>query len=330
LSVSNKVERCPSNQQRTTDNGQRTTDNGQRTTDNKMKILISGASGLVGSALVSQLKSEHRILSLVRNEPRNENEVQWNPEKEIKEIEKLEGVETVIHLAGENVGDGRWTEEKKRRIRDSRVIGTKVLCDGLLKLTQPPKTFICASAIGYYGNRGDEILTEESKSGEDFLGKTCVEWEEASNVLKEKNIRVVHARFGIILSKNGGALGKMLMPFKLGIGGKLGDGKQYFSWIAIDDVISAIEFLISNESISGAVNLTSPNPVTNAQFTATLGKTLSRPTFFTVPRFALKLAFGEMADVALLASQRVMPKRLQDAGFKFKFPELEAALRHIV
>ena len=293
-----------------------------------MKILITGASGLVGSALSPKLKDEHQIITLVRTVAGNENEVQWNPEKEIKGVEKLEGIETVIHLAGENVGDGRWTEEKKKRIRDSRIIGTKVLCDALLKISQPPKTFISASAIGYYGNRGDEILTEESSNGDGFLAKTCVEWENASNGLKEKNVRVVHARLGIVLSKNGGALEKMLMPFKFGLGGKLGDGKQYFSWIVVDDVIDAIEFLISNETISGVVNLTAPNPVTNKEFTSTLGKILSRPTFFTVPQFALKLALGEMADVALLASQRVIPKRLQNAGFNFKFPELESALKH--
>jgi hypothetical protein len=295
-----------------------------------MKILVTGASGLVGSALISKMQSEHQIVKLVRKEPKSEKEVQWIPEKEVKDLERLEGIETVIHLAGENIAEGRWTEEKKRRIRDSRVVGTKVLCDALLKLSQPPKTFIGASAIGYYGNRGDEILTEESTNGDDELAKICAEWEDASDVLREKSIRVVHARFGIILSTNGGALEKMLTPFKLGIGGKLGDGRQYFSWIAIDDVIGAIEFLISNETVKGAVNITAPNPVTNAEFTKTLGQVLSRPTFFTVPKFALNLAFGEMADITLLASQRVMPKKMEQAGYSFKFPNIESALKHIL
>jgi len=296
-----------------------------------MKVLISGASGLVGKAISEPLSKEgHQILSLVRKEPKNQDEVRWNPEKEVKEISKLEGVDAVVHLAGENVGDGRWTEEKKKRIRDSRVIGTKVLCDALLKLSTPPELFISASAIGYYGDRGDEILTEESSAGNDFLAKTCVEWEDASEGLQERGIRLIHARFGVILSKEGGALDKMLTPFKLGIGGRIGDGTQYMSWIAIDDVIAITEYLLRDKNLSGKFNLTSPNPVTNLEFTKTLGKIISRPTFFFVPKFALRIAFGEMADAALLSSTRVIPKRLVDSGFKFKFSNLENALRHIL
>lgn len=296
-----------------------------------MKILISGASGLVGKTLIPELEKDgHEILTLVRKDAKNTNEVEWNPEKEIKEISKLEGVECVIHLAGENVGEGRWTEEKKKRILDSRVVGTKVLCDALLKLNKLPKTFISASAIGIYGNRGEEILTEESAFGEDFLAHVCIEWEKASGRLKETNIRLVHARIGVILSKKGGALEKILTPFKFGIGGKMGKGNQFMSWIAMDDVIEIIKLLISDEQISGAVNLTAPNPVTNAEFTEIIGNVLSKPTFFTVPKFALNIAFGEMADMTVLTSQRIIPKRLQNARYEFLYPTLEPALKHLL
>lgn len=278
-----------------------------------------------------KLKADgHHLLTLVRKKPENENEVEWNPLEEVKDSSQLEGIDAVIHLAGDNVGEGRWTEKKKKSIRDSRVIGTKVLCDALLKLQQPPKVFISASAIGIYGNRSDEILTEESSFGDDFLAKVCVEWEKASSVLKEKNIRVVYARFGIVLSKHGGALEKMLTPVKFGVGGKLGSGRQFMGWVSIDDTINAINFLLTNETLSDAFNLTAPNPVTNEEFTKTLGKILSRPTFFTAPEFALKLAFGEMAEVALLASQRVTPEKLQRVGFQFKYPILEAALTKLL
>jgi hypothetical protein len=272
----------------------------------------------------------HEVILLVRSTPRSESEAQWNPEKEVKDIAKLEGVDAVVHLAGENLGDGRWTEEKKRRIRDSRIIGTRVLCEALLKLDQPPQTLISASAIGFYGNRGSETLTEESSVGDDLLAKLCVEWEKASELLKEKGARVAHARFGIILSDKGGALAKMLTPFKLGFGGKLGSGEQYMSWIAIDDVIGAIRFILKNENLSGPFNLTAPNPVTNKEFTATLGKTLSRPTFLGVPQFALKVMFGEMAEATILSSAKVLPKRLQNAGYEFLFPALEPALKHLL
>lgn len=296
-----------------------------------MKILISGASGLVGSALIPKLKeSGHQILTLSRKASDNAGEVNWDPLKEIEDINKLEGVETVIHLAGESVGDSRWTEEKKHKIRDSRVIGTKILCDALLKLEEQPKTFISASAVGIYGNRDNEIITEESTHGTDFLAKVGLEWEAASNPLKGNGVRVVYTRIGIVLSKKGGALEKMLLPFKLGLGGKLGSGNQYMSWIAIDDVVNAIEFIISNDSLSEAINLTAPKPVTNKEFTKTLGEVLSRPAIIPVPAFALKIAFGEFAEIALLAGQQVIPKKLQDAGYKFLFEDIESALRHLL
>ena len=233
-------------------------------------------------------------------------------------------------MAGESIAEGRWTDEKKKRIRESRVKGTKLLGDAIANLTQPPKIFICASAIGYYGNRGDEVLNEASAPGDDFLAKVCVEWEEATSLAAEKGIRVVKARFGVILDKNGGALAKMLPPFRMGLGGRVGSGKQWMSWIALDDVVGALEFVLENSALTGPVNFVAPRPVTNAEFTKALGKALSRPTIFPIPAFGVRLVFGEMADALLLASQRVQPERLTAAGYAFRFSELEKALPHVL
>lgn len=294
-----------------------------------MKILISGASGLVGTTLLPKLRSNgHQIVTLVRKASDNVSEICWDTQKGISNLDQLGDVDAVIHLAGESVGDARWTEEKKRKIRDSRVNGTKVLCDSLLKLKNLPKTFISASAVGIYGNRGNEVITEESTLGSDFLAKVGIEWEKASDELKDKGVRVLYARLGIVISKKGGALEKMLLPFKLGLGGRLGSGNQYMSWIAIDDVVKSIEFLVSNESLSGAFNITAPNPVTNKEFTKTLGAILSRPAILPIPDFALKLALGEFAEIALLASQKVIPYKLERAGYIFSFSDIESALRH--
>lgn len=296
-----------------------------------MKVLISGSHGLVGRALTRSLETQgHEVFRLVRHLPGSESEVEWNPERYSIAIARLEGFNAVVHLAGESIAEGRWTEEKKQRIRDSRVKGTKLLSDALANLERPPKSLICASAIGYYGDRGDELLMEESAPGNDFLANVCVEWEQATQEAAEKGIRVVNARFGIILSKDGGALTKMLTPFRLGIGGRVGSGKQWMSWIALDDVIGAIEYVLANESLRGPVNYVAPNPVRNSEFTKTLGKIISRPTLFPIPEFGVRLAFGEMADALLLSSQRVEPQRLNKAGFQFQYTQLESALSHVL
>lgn len=295
-----------------------------------MKILVTGASGLVGSALVPHLKSKgHEVIRLVRSQA-GAGEIKWEPEKGIETPAQLEGLDAVIHLAGENIAEGRWTDEKKTRIRESRVKGTRTLSEALAQLTRPPKTLIAASAIGFYGTRGDEVLTEQSASGTDFLSEVCREWELATRPAAEKGIRVVSLRFGVILSAEGGAFAKMVTPFKLGVGGKVGSGKQYMSWITLDDVIGVIDYALANDEMRGPVNVVAPNPVTNLEFTKALGHALSRPTIFPAPAFALRLAFGEMADALLLSSARVEPLRLKESGFVFQYPELNGALGHIL
>ena len=296
-----------------------------------MRILISGSHGLVGEALIKALETEgHEIYRLVRHAPNSESEIEWSPDRYSIAISRIEGFDAVYHLAGESIASGRWTDEKKKKIRESRTRGTKLLSDALANLAQPPKTLISASAIGYYGDRGDELLTETSPPGKDFLADVCVEWEQATDHAKEKGVRVVNTRFGIILDKEGGALAKMLPPFRMGIGGRIGDGKQWMSWIALDDVIGALQFALTNDGLSGPVNFVAPNPVTNAEFTKGLGRALSRPTFFPIPAFGVRLAFGEMADALLLSSQRVAPERLKANGYQFQHSTLESALRHVL
>jgi uncharacterized protein len=297
-----------------------------------MKVLVSGSHGLVGKALVHSLITDgqdvHRLVrwAATLGSP----EVEWDPERGIIDTADLEGFYGVVHLAGESIAEGRWTEEKKRRIRDSRIRGTRLLSESLARLSHPPGVMLCASAIGYYGNRGDELLTESSAPGNDFLAKVCIEWEQATNPAAQKGIRVVNLRFGVILSAEGGALAKMLTPFRMGVGGRVGSGKQWMSWIALDDVVSVIKFLLVAEVLRGPVNVVSPNPVTNAEFTKILGKVLARPTLFPIPEFGVRLAFGEMADALLLASQRVEPKRLKEAGYQFEYPELERTLSQVL
>jgi uncharacterized protein (TIGR01777 family) len=297
-----------------------------------MKILVSGASGLVGRAVVQNLSSKGaQVLRLVREAARDEaQEIRWNPSERIAEAGRLEGLDAVIHLAGEPIAEGRWTEDKKRRIRDSRVRGTQVLAEALARLERKPAVFLSASAIGYYGSRGAEVLRETSAPGDDFLARVCREWEEATEPAAQAGIRVAQMRFGVILSSRGGALPKMLTPFKMGVGGRLGSGEQYMSWIALDDVVGVIDHLLEKDSVRGAVNTVAPNPVTNSEFTGALGEALSRPTLFPVPKFAMRLAFGEMADIALLASQRVEPARLKESGYVFQYPELKGALEHVL
>jgi len=291
-----------------------------------MNVIVSGATGLIGSAVVSSLRGQgHGVEPLVRTKPTAS--VYWDPYAGEIAADKLEGHDAVVHLAGETIA-GRWTAEKKRRIRESRLEGTKLLSDAIARLAKPPAVFLCASAIGYYGNRGDEILREDSVPGADFLANLCREWEAATKPAADKGVRVVNLRFGVVLSAKGGALAKMLPPFRVGLGGIIGNGRQYWSWIALDDVVAAIEFALTNEKLTGPVNVVAPNPVTNRQFTKTLGRVLDTPAIFPMPAFAARLAFGEMADALLLASQRVEPAKLKAAGFQWRFPELEAALRH--
>lgn len=297
-----------------------------------MKVLLSGSSGLVGSALVPFLTDAgHQVIRLVRSQPRLEGaEIRWDPEAGDIDAAGLKGLDAAVHLAGESIAAGRWTAAKKARILESRVKGTRLLAEALAGLEQPPKVLVSASAVGYYGDRGEEILREESDSGSAFLSEVCRQWEAATGPAAAGGIRVVNLRFGIILSAAGGALPRLLTPFRLGLGGTLGSGKQFMSWIAIDDVIGVILHALTTETLRGPVNAVAPQPVTNREFTKTLGRVLERPTLFPIPAFAARLAFGEMADELLLASQRVEPARLLASGYRFQFPELEGALRHLL
>ena len=295
-------------------------------------MLVSGSHGLVGRALVRSLIDDgHEVVRLVRHDRTlGAFEIEWHPNQGRVDAQQLEGFDAVFHLAGESIASGRRTDEKKRAIRDSRVKGTALLSETLAQLSQPPSVFVCASAIGYYGNRGDEVLTETSGPGNDFLASVCVEWEEATRPAAEKGIRTVNTRFGIILDGNGGALAKMLTPFRMGIGGRVGDGKQWMSWITLEDVVAGLKFMLLDTAARGPVNFVAPKPVTNAEFTRTLGRVLARPTFFPVPAFGVRLAFGEMADALLLSSQRVEPVVLEEKGFPFYWPTLEPALWHLL
>lgn len=297
-----------------------------------MNIAVSGATGLVGSALVPFLTAGgHHVRSIVRRKPAPEAEnIFWDDIHNTIDVEKLEGLDAVIHLAGENIASGWWTDDKKRQLRDSRVLGTQTLCEGLAKLENPPKVLICASAIGYYGNRADDWVDEASAPGEGFLTDLCVDWEKATEPARQKGIRVVNLRVGIVLTPKGSALGKMLPAFQLGGGGVLGDGHQYMSWIALDDLIGALYHSMLDETVKGPVNGVSPNPVTNREFTKTLGKVLGRPTIFPVPALAIKTLFGEMGETLLLGSTRVAPKVLTDTEYAFEYPDLEGALRHLL
>ena len=297
-----------------------------------MKILVSGSHGLVGKALIKSVTANGiEVSRLVRRKPTGgAREIEWHPDEGLLDAKQLEGLDAVVHLAGESIASGRWSDEKKRAIRESRVKGTQLLSKSLAQLSQPPASFISASAIGYYGNRGDELLTEESAPGNDFLASVCMEWEKSTAAAAEKGIRTVNTRFGIILDAGGGALAKMLTPFRMGIGGRVGDGKQWMSWIALDDVVGGLRFVLDHSSVSGPVNFVAPNPVTNAEFTKALGRALSRPTFFPIPKIGVELAFGEMADALLLSSQRVEPRVLKESGYRFQLPTLHDAFSHVL
>ena len=295
-----------------------------------MKLLVSGAGGFIGSALVARLAGEgHQVVRLVRA-PRGGSEIVWDPMGRALNPGPLEGIEGVVHLAGEPIAEGRWTPSKKASIRVSRVVGTQRLCEALTNMPRPPAVLVCASAIGYYGDRGDETLTEESPSGTGFLAGLCREWEAATSLAAGCGIRVVHARIGIVLSPKGGALKKMLLPFRLGLGGPLGHGRQIMSWISLDDTVGAIRHALITGALRGAANVTAPRPVTNREFSSALGRALSRPAIAPVPAVALRLLFGQLADEALLSSARVVPAKLQQTGYAFRHPDLDAALRHVL
>jgi len=294
-----------------------------------MKYLVSGASGLIGSALVGPLTADgHQVTRLTRSGG-GAGSVRWDPATGVADRAAIEGHDAVVHLAGENIA-GRWTAAKKRRISESRIAGTRSLCASLISLKQPPRALVCASAIGYYGDRGDEVLNESSPPGTGFLPEVCRQWEEAAGLAAAHGIRVVHLRFGVVLSRRGGALAKMLTPFRLGLGGRIGDGAQFMSWIAIDDVVGAIRHALTRDDLSGPANAVSPAPVTNREFTAKLARVVSRPAVFPMPATAARLVFGEMADALLLASARVAPAKLLSTGYVFLHPTLEEALRHVL
>lgn len=296
-----------------------------------MNILVTGSTGLVGSAVVPFLTTGgHRALRLVRGTPRNADEITWNPTAGTIDADKLEGIDAVVHLAGDNIAHGRWTAAKKARIRDSRVLGTRLLSTALAKLNRKPRVFVCASAIGFYGHRGDEVMTESSPPGPTFISNVCRDWEAATEPAKQAGIRVVNLRIGVVLTPRGGALAKMLTPFKLCAGGVVGSGRQYWSWIALDDVVGAIHHAITHDELTGPVNAVAPETLTNAEFTKILGRVLHRPTIAPLPTFVVKLLLGEMGDELLLASTRVVPNRLQETGYQFRCPTLEGALRHVL
>jgi len=291
------------------------------------RVLISGASGLIGQAVEAALSAEGYKISRLTRSQAQAGDVQWDPAQPLSPT-LVSGFDAVVHLAGESIV-GRWTDTKKRRIRESRVLGTRNLSEALAKTSQRPSVLVCASAIGYYGNRGDEILREDSSSGKDFLSEVCREWEGAAIAAADAGIRTVHTRFGLVLSRKGGALQKMLLPFRLGVGGPVGNGKQWWSWVDLQDIAGGILHTIKSD-LQGPINFVAPNPTTNLEFTRTLGSVLSRPTIFPVPAFAARLVFGQMADGLLLASQRVEPIKLKQSGYQFKFVDLRSSLEAIL
>jgi uncharacterized protein (TIGR01777 family) len=296
---------------------------------NSPRVLVSGASGPIGSALLPSLKTQgFAVTRLVRNAANGPDQIAWDPSCPVSP-DIVSGFDAVIHLSGESIV-GRWTDAKKRRIIESRVQGTGHMAQALAKAAQRPRVFISASAVGYYGNRGDEILREDSPSGDGFAAEICRQWEGATEPAAAAGIRTAQMRFGVVMSADGGALPKMLPPFRLGLGGRLGSGRQWSSWVSVDDVVGAIQHVLNHDTLQGPVNTVSPNPVTNAEFTTTLASVLHRPAIFPMPAFAVKLIFGEMGEELFLGSQRAEPAKLAASGYQFKHPELKNALKDIL
>lgn len=298
----------------------------------RLNILISGASGAIGSALTPFLTTGgHRVFKLVRRTPHaHRDEIFWDPEKQILDKSALAGIDAVIHLAGDNIGEGRWTAAKKRRIIDSRVNGTSLIADAIAGLDRKPAVMICASAIGFYGDRGDRVLTESDPAGGDFISEVCHKWEHAAQPAIDAGIRTAFFRIGVVLSPIGGALERLLLPFYLGLGSRIASGRQYLSWVTADDVLGALYYTLMNDTIAGPVNCTAPEPVTNAVFTETFARILSRPALFSLPPFVIKSAFGQQGEEILLSSTRVVPEKLLQNGYTFRFKELDGALAHVL
>ena len=296
---------------------------------NSSRVLVSGASGPIGAALLPSLKAGGiAVTRLVRGSASGGDQIAWDPSRPLSP-DLVSSFDAVIHLAGESIV-GRWTEAKKRRIIESRVQGTSHIAEAAAKAAQPPRVFISASAVGYYGSRGDEILREDCASGEGFAAEICRQWEAAAQPATAAGIRSVQMRIGVVMSADGGALQKMLLPFRMGMGGRLGNGCQWWSWVAVQDVVGAIQHVLNNNSLQGPVNTVAPNPVTNAEFTRTLASVLKRPALFPTPAFAVGLVFGQMGKELFLASQRVEPAKLTASGYQFRYPDLRKALEEIL
>jgi uncharacterized protein len=297
-----------------------------------MNIAITGSTGMVGRALTEALVADgHSVRPVVRRPgPNPEREIRWDPAGGTIDAAAFNDIDAVVHLAGEGVASHRWSSDVKKRILDSRVLGTRLLCETLASLSVKPSVLVSASAVGYYGDRGAELLDESSTPGEGFLADVCQQWEAATTAARDANVRVVNLRIGVVISTKGGALASMLTPFRMGVGGVLGSGRQYISWITLDDLVRAIVFALGAAALSGPVNATAPDAVTNREFTKTLGHLLHRPTVATMPAFVARMVFGEMADEMFLSGSRVVPRALQAAGFSFQHPVLEPALRHVL